>query len=58
MAEEYVCDCMGVTREDIESAVKDKGLKTFDEVQEETEAGMGCGQCQEEVEAIIDELVK
>jgi bacterioferritin-associated ferredoxin len=57
MAEEYVCDCMGVTREDIEKAIK-AGAKDFDAVQEETEAGMGCGGCQEDVEAIIDELVK
>jgi len=48
-----VCQCMNVTDEDIEHAVLD-GARTFYEVQERTKAGTGCGQCQDEVEKLVE----
>lgn len=55
---EIVCHCFDVTREDIEKAIKEKGLKTVDEVAEETQAGSGCGGCQEVIQEILDEINK
>jgi len=48
-----VCQCMNVTDEDIEHAVLD-GARTFYEVQERTKAGTGCGQCQDEVDRLVE----
>lgn len=55
---EIVCHCFDVTREDIEKAIKEKGLKTVEEVAEETQAGSGCGGCQEVIQEILDEINK
>ena len=35
---------------------KEKGLKTVEEVGEETEAGTVCGQCQDDIQEILDEI--
>jgi NAD(P)H-nitrite reductase large subunit len=55
-ADDIICACMGVTREAIEEAVKG-GAKTFDDVQDKTDAGLGCGSCEEEVQEVIDEVL-
>ncbi len=55
-ADDIICACMGVTREAIEEAVKD-GATTYDEVQDKTDAGLGCGGCEEEVQEVIDEAL-
>lgn len=54
--DEIICHCLGITRGQIEEAVKSKGLKTFEEVQEATEAGTVCGSCQDDIEDILAEL--
>ncbi|MDR3327223.1 MAG: (2Fe-2S)-binding protein [Prevotellaceae bacterium] len=53
---ETVCNCMGVTRGEIEYAVKAGGLTTVDQVGEATTAGTGCGGCQEIIQEILDEI--
>lgn len=55
---EIICHCFDVTREDIEKAIKEKGLKTVEEVGEETQAGTGCGGCQDTIQEILDEINK
>ena len=53
---EIICHCFDVTREDIEKAIKEKGLKTVEEVGEATNAGTGCGGCQEQIQEILNEI--
>ena len=52
---EIICHCFEVSREEIENAIREKGLKTV-EVGEVTNAGTGCGGCQEQIQEILDEI--
>lgn len=54
--DELICDCMDVYKSKIVEAIKSKGLKTIDEVGEETEAGIGCGGCHDAIQEILDEI--
>ena len=56
--DEIICNCMEVTKSTIIKAIKDKGLKTVEEVGEATDAGTGCGQCQDDIQEILDELTQ
>lgn len=47
---------MEVYKSTIVNVIKEKSLKTVDEVGEETEAGTVCGQCQDEIQEILDEI--
>ena len=38
--------------------IKEKGLKTIEEVGEVTEAGIVCRQCQDDIQAILNEINK
>ncbi len=51
-----ICSCMGVTRGEIIKAIKEKGLKTVEEVSDATEAGTGCGGCQPDIQDILNEV--
>ena len=53
---EIICHCFEVSREEIENAIREKGLKTVEEVGEATNAGTGCGGCQEQIQEILDEI--
>lgn len=53
---ETICQCFDVTREEIEKAIKENGLKTVEEVGEATNAGTGCGGCQEQIQEILDQI--
>lgn len=55
-ADEVVCHCLGITRGQIEAAVREQGLSTFDEVSDAIEAGSVCGSCQDDIEEIIAEI--
>lgn len=54
--DEIICHCLEITRGAIEQAVREHGFKTFDEVSEAIEAGSVCGSCQDDIEAIIEEI--
>ncbi|HNS73286.1 MAG TPA: (2Fe-2S)-binding protein [bacterium] len=54
--DEIICLCNEVTRGEIVKAIREKGLKSVEEVGEATLAGTTCGGCQEEIQAILDEL--
>ena len=54
--EEIICNCMQVTRGEIIDAIKAKGLKTIEEVGDETSAGTGCGGCHDKIQEILDEI--
>ena len=53
---EIICHCFEVSREEIEKAIREKGLKTIEEVGENTNAGTGCGGCQEQIREILDKI--
>ena len=57
MEDRVICDCMNVTYGDIKKAI-DIGAKTLDEVKEATEAGTICGVCEDEIQEVIDEILK
>lgn len=53
---ELVCECFGVTDEQIRRAVRENDLSTVQEVTDYTKAGGGCGLCHEKIERIIAEI--
>lgn len=53
---EVVCGCMNVTVEDLKNAIAN-GAKSFEEVQDVTSVSTGCGQCEDSVRAIVEELL-
>lgn len=53
--DQTICNCMGVTRKEIITAIKEKGCTTFEEVQNETEASTVCGGCEDDVRDILKE---
>jgi len=52
--DDMVCNCNQISRAEIIQAIKEKGLKTVEEVGEATTAGTVCGGCQEEIQEILD----
>lgn len=54
--DEIICGCFDLKVEDIIKAVND-GAATYEEVQEATQVGTACGQCEDEVKQLIDEVL-
>ena len=50
---EIVCECFGVTDEQILHAVRENDLKTIEDVTYYTKAGGGCAKCHEKIAALI-----
>lgn len=53
---ELVCECFGVTDEQIKKEVRENNLRTVEEVTHYTKAGGGCGQCHDRIEEIIAQV--
>lgn len=53
-----ICNCNEIYKSEIVKAIKEKGLKTVDEVGDATTAGTVCGQCQDDIQDILDEVNK
>jgi NAD(P)H-nitrite reductase large subunit len=51
-----ICTCNEVYKSTIVKAIKEKGLKTVEEVGDETTAGTVCGQCQDDIQDILNEI--
>ncbi|MFA6923971.1 MAG: (2Fe-2S)-binding protein [Bacteroidales bacterium] len=51
-----ICHCMEVNKSVIIKAIKEKGLKTVEDVQDETTAGTGCGGCIPDIENILKKI--
>ena len=51
-----ICNCLGIMKSEIVKAIKDNGLKTVEEVQDETNAGTVCGSCIPDIEDILKEI--
>lgn len=54
--EKVVCGCKNVKVQDIKNAIAN-GAKSFEEVQEVTQVGTGCGHCVENNRTLVDELL-
>lgn len=52
-----VCQCFDVEEDVIREAIKN-GAHTVEEVGDITQAGTGCGGCQDMIQKIIDEELK
>jgi NifU-like protein len=52
---EIVCECFGITNLDIRRAVSENGLTSVEDVTDYVKAGGGCGNCHDQIEAIIAE---
>jgi NifU-like protein len=53
---ELVCECFGVTDEQIKKEVRDNNLTTVEQVTHYTKAGGGCGLCHDKIKEIIAEV--
>lgn len=51
----FVCRHLSLTKADILKAIREKGLTSFTEIQDETDAGTICGTCVAEIEEILEE---
>jgi len=49
-----VCNCFGVTENEIERVIRENNLTTVEQVTNYCKAGGGCGGCQGEIEKIIE----
>lgn len=58
MDEDIICNCMQISRGQIIAAIKEKGCKTFEDIQRETEAGTVCGGCEDDIQSILNEFSK
>jgi NifU-like protein len=52
-----ICECFGITDKQIESTVRDHRLTTIDDVTGHLKAGGGCGNCHEDIQGIIDNIL-
>ncbi|MDX9770707.1 MAG: (2Fe-2S)-binding protein [Tenuifilaceae bacterium] len=55
MDNEIICTCMEVTRGQIVAAINEKGCKTLEDIQNETEACTVCMSCEDDIQDILDE---
>jgi len=51
-----VCECFNITEEKIRKIAIENHLTTVDEITDYTKAGGGCGECREEIEAILRDI--
>ncbi|GFP76973.1 (2Fe-2S)-binding protein [Clostridium fungisolvens] len=56
MENKVVCGCYNVTLQDLNNAVKN-GAKSFEEVQQVTKVGTGCGKCINGNKELVNELI-
>ncbi len=51
-----ICTCNEIGRKEIEEAIRKKGLKTIEEVGDETTAGTVCGGCVDEIYLLLEKI--
>ena len=54
---EIVCECFGVTDLEIERVVRENHLSTIEGVTDYVKAGGGCGNCHDQIQEIIDNIL-
>ena len=52
-----VCNCFGVSGEEIERVARENGLTTVEQVTNYTKAGGGCGKCKPDIAKILEKVV-
>ncbi len=48
--------CMEIHQSEIEKAIRDKNLKTIEDVQDETTAGTVCGGCVDDIYLMLEKI--
>ena len=56
LAGKVVCNCFGVTEEEIERVARENGLTTVEQVTNDTKAGGGCGKCKPDIAKIVEKV--
>jgi NifU-like protein len=56
LAGKVVCNCFGVTEEEIERVTRENGLSTVEQVTNYTKAGGGCGKCKGDIAVIVERV--
>ena len=51
-----VCQCFGVTDQEIKRVARENNLRTAEEITDYTKAGGGCGDCLEDIQALLDDM--
>ncbi|MEI8352682.1 MAG: Fe-S cluster assembly protein NifU, partial [bacterium] len=51
-----LCNCFGVTAEEIERVTRENGLTTVEQVTNYTKAGGGCGKCKPDIARILEKV--
>ncbi len=51
-----ICSCNEIYQQEIEQAIREKNLKTIEEVGDETTAGTVCGACVDEIFLILEKI--
>lgn len=51
-----VCSCLNITDHDIESLVRDHGVKTWEQLQEHTKIGTVCGKCKPKADELLHQF--
>lgn len=52
---DFVCRHLKLTKADIVKAIREQELKSFSEIQDETDAGTICGTCVADIEEILED---
>ena len=51
-----LCNCFGVTADEVERVVRENGLSTVEQVTNYTKAGGGCGKCKPDIAKILEKV--
>ena len=54
--DKLICSCFDVYKSEIVKAIKGNDLTNLQEVMDVTDAGTGCGSCQDSIQEILDEV--
>ncbi|MCA1809410.1 MAG: Fe-S cluster assembly protein NifU [Kiritimatiellia bacterium] len=57
LAGKVVCHCFGVTEEELEQVIRDNSLTTVEQVTNYTKAGGACGNCRDDIAALITRVL-
>ncbi len=51
----YICQCLKISEDDMRQAITDRKLTTFEAVTEHFQTSWACGDCFDDIQAVIDE---
>lgn len=56
LQKEIICRCFSISRKTIVDTIREKGVKSIEELQKYIKAGTACGACKDKISQIIDEI--